>query len=57
MMQDLPALAGILAALAVGVVSPGPSFVMIARTAVAASRADGLGAALGLKLVSSAHRL
>jgi threonine/homoserine/homoserine lactone efflux protein len=47
-MQDLPALIGILAALTVGVVSPGPSFVMIARTAVAASRADGLGAALGM---------
>ena len=39
---------GILAALGVGVVSPGPSFIMIARTAAAASRADGLAAALGM---------
>jgi len=28
--------------------SPGPSFVMVARTAVASSRADGLAAALGM---------
>jgi len=40
-MQDLPTLIGILAALTVGVVSPGPSFVMIA---------------LGLKLALSALR-
>src|SRR5882672_4889801 len=47
-MQDLPALLGIFAALAVGAVSPGPSFVMVARTAVSSSRADGLSAALGM---------
>jgi len=47
-MQELWALLGILAALCVGVVSPGPSFIMIARTAAAASRADGLAAALGM---------
>jgi threonine/homoserine/homoserine lactone efflux protein len=47
-MQDLSALLGILAALAVGVVSPGPSFVMVARTAVSSSRSDGLAAALGM---------
>jgi len=41
-------LAGILAALGVGVISPGPSFVMIARTAVAISRADALAASLGM---------
>lgn len=41
-------LLGIVAALAVGVVSPGPSFVMIARTAVAESRAAALAAALGM---------
>jgi threonine/homoserine/homoserine lactone efflux protein len=38
----------ILLALLAGVVSPGPSFVMAARTAVARSRADGLALALGL---------
>jgi threonine/homoserine/homoserine lactone efflux protein len=38
----------ILLALLAGVISPGPSFVMAARTAVARSRADGLMLALGL---------
>jgi threonine/homoserine/homoserine lactone efflux protein len=47
-MPDIWPLLGILAALCVGVVSPGPSFIMIARTAAAASRADGLAAALGM---------
>jgi threonine/homoserine/homoserine lactone efflux protein len=47
-MHDLPALFGMLAALTVGVVSPGPSFVMVARTAVAHSRTDGVCAALGM---------
>jgi threonine/homoserine/homoserine lactone efflux protein len=42
------ALLGIAAALTAGAISPGPSFLMIARTAVAASRADGLAAALGM---------
>jgi threonine/homoserine/homoserine lactone efflux protein len=37
-----------LAALTVGVMSPGPSFVMVARTAVAASRSQALGAAAGM---------
>lgn len=44
----MTALALLIAALLVGVVSPGPSFVMVARTAVAASRAHGLYAALGM---------
>jgi threonine/homoserine/homoserine lactone efflux protein len=47
-LQELSALAGVLAALTVGVVSPGPSFVMIARTAVSMSRSNGLAAALGM---------
>jgi len=49
-MDNLPALFGMLAALGVGVVSPGPSFVMVARTAVAHSRIDGICAALGMGL-------
>lgn len=49
-MQDLLPLAGILAALTVGVMSPGPSFVMVARVAVARSRRAGLAAALGMGL-------
>lgn len=40
-------LLGIAGAMAVGAMSPGPSFVMVARTAVA-SRRDGLAAALGM---------
>jgi len=47
-MQNLPALLGLVAALSAGVVSPGPSFVMVARTAVATSREDGVAAALGM---------
>jgi threonine/homoserine/homoserine lactone efflux protein len=41
-------LLSITAALAVGAVSPGPSFVLVARTAVAASRRDGIATALGM---------
>jgi threonine/homoserine/homoserine lactone efflux protein len=40
----------ILLALLAGVLSPGPSFVMAARTAVAKSREDGLVLSLGLAL-------
>jgi len=35
-------------AITLGAMSPGPSFVVVARTAVASSRADGLAAALGM---------
>lgn len=48
MPQEALALLGILGALAVGVVSPGPSFVMVAREAIASSRAQAMGAALGM---------
>ena len=47
-MQEFSALLGIVAALTVGVVSPGPSFVMVARTAVSSSRTEGAAAALGM---------
>ena len=49
-MQEFMALAGIIGALAVGVVSPGPSFVLVARVAVSTSRANGLAAAVGMGL-------
>ena len=49
-MQELIALAGIIGALAVGVVSPGPSFVLIARIAVSTSRPNGLAASVGMGL-------
>jgi threonine/homoserine/homoserine lactone efflux protein len=41
---------GILGALFIGVISPGPSFVLVARTAIAMSRRDGLAAAVGMGL-------
>lgn len=47
-MHDFTPLIGIALALAIGAASPGPSFVMVARTAVCSSRADGLMAALGM---------
>jgi len=48
MTEAVTALLAICGALAVGVVSPGPSFLMVARTAVAVSRGDGVAAALGM---------
>jgi threonine/homoserine/homoserine lactone efflux protein len=47
-MQEFVALAAIIGTLAIGTLSPGPSFVMVARLAVATSRTNGLGAALGM---------
>jgi threonine/homoserine/homoserine lactone efflux protein len=47
-MESVMTLVAICGALAIGVVSPGPSFVMVARTAVAHSRGDGVAAALGM---------
>jgi threonine/homoserine/homoserine lactone efflux protein len=41
-------LLSILASIAVGAASPGPSFVFVTRTAIALSRRDGLAAALGM---------
>ncbi|SFP08529.1 Threonine/homoserine/homoserine lactone efflux protein [Variovorax sp. OK605] len=46
-MNSTLSLLGIAGAMAVGAMSPGPSFVMVARTAVA-SRTEGLAAALGM---------
>jgi threonine/homoserine/homoserine lactone efflux protein len=52
--MELPiAVAAILAAVLVGAISPGPSFVLVARTAVAVSRSDGIAAALGMGLGGS----
>ncbi len=47
-MDPLVAVFGILAAITLGAISPGPSFVLVARVAVAQSRRDGLAAALGM---------
>jgi threonine/homoserine/homoserine lactone efflux protein len=47
-MQELISLGAVLGALAIGVISPGPSFVMVAKEAVSVSRLNGLAAALGM---------
>ena len=47
-MNELVSLAGIVAAISLGTMSPGPSFVVVARTAVAKSRAHGVASALGM---------
>lgn len=47
-MSTLITVLSIGSAVAIGAISPGPSFVMIARTAVASTRANGLAAALGM---------
>ncbi len=47
-MQGLVPFLGIIGALTVGAISPGPSFVFVARTAVALSRRNGMTAALGM---------
>jgi RhtB (resistance to homoserine/threonine) family protein len=49
-MSDLGILSAILAAVLIGAISPGPSFVMVLRTSIALSRADGVAAAIGMGL-------
>jgi len=47
-MDSLVVVSSIGGALMLGAMSPGPSFVMVARTTLAASRADGIAAAVGM---------
>src|SRR5215469_14583048 len=49
-MTPIVALFSILAAQALGAISPGPSFLFVMRTSVALSRKDGLAAAAGMGL-------
>jgi len=49
-MEFLVPILTIAAAIALAAMSPGPSFIMVARTALAVSRRSGLGAALGMGL-------
>ena len=49
-MNPVLSLFSILAALALGAISPGPSFLFVTRTSVALSRRDGVAAALGMGL-------
>ena len=48
MMEGVFAVLGIAGAITLGAMSPGPSFVLVARTSVARSRADGLAMALAM---------
>lgn len=47
-MEIAVAVLSIAGAVALGAMSPGPSFIMVARTALAVSRGDGVAAALGM---------
>ena len=47
-MSSILVLFSILGALLIGAISPGPSFVLVSRIAVASSRRDGLAAAMGM---------
>lgn len=47
-MDASTAVGAILAALLLGAMSPGPSFVLVARTAIGQSRRDGVASALGM---------
>jgi threonine/homoserine/homoserine lactone efflux protein len=47
-MQHLPEIIGIATVLAAGAASPGPSFVVVARTSASMGRLNGLLAALGI---------
>ncbi|CAN7665808.1 LysE family transporter [Trinickia sp. LjRoot230] len=47
-MSPSAAIAAILTALLIGAMSPGPSFVIVARNSIGLSRHDGLAAALGM---------
>ncbi|MBA4708449.1 LysE family translocator [Aquitalea aquatica] len=49
-MQEITALLSIGSALFIGAISPGPSFVMVAKTAVTSGRINGLCTALGMGL-------
>jgi threonine/homoserine/homoserine lactone efflux protein len=56
-MQEPFALFGIASALAVGAISPGPSFGMVARVAVSASRKSGIAASFGMGVGAIAFAL
>src|SRR3954462_4990479 len=52
-MEPMIVLAPLLGTILIGAISPGPSFILVARTAIAVSRLDGLAAALGMGLGAS----
>jgi threonine/homoserine/homoserine lactone efflux protein len=56
-MDNAAVLLGISAAILLGAMSPGPSFVIVARTAVSGSRGHGILAALGMGIGGAAFAL
>lgn len=49
-MASIGILAGILFAIAIGAMSPGPSFILVSRTSISHSRLHGLASAIGMGL-------
>ena len=47
-MELILSLASVLGAILIGAISPAPSFVLVARTSMAASRIDGIFTAIGM---------
>jgi threonine/homoserine/homoserine lactone efflux protein len=47
-LENIDALVGIATAVVLGAISPGPSFVLVSRTAMTASRPDGMATTLGM---------
>ena len=56
-MENLAALMAVSVAILLGAMSPGPSFLVVARTAIASSRARGVAAALGMGIGGTAFAL
>jgi len=56
-MESALSLASIAFALSLGAISPGPSFILVARTAVAASRTDAVATAVGMGVGAAAFAL
>lgn len=52
-MNEWFSLLGIATALTIGAISPGPSFVVVARTAVSAGRAQGVATAFGIAVAGA----
>jgi threonine/homoserine/homoserine lactone efflux protein len=52
-MTTFIALTSIMGALLLGAISPGPSFIVVAKTAIAGSRRNGIATALGLGVASA----
>lgn len=56
-MDSVATLIAVLVAIVLGAMSPGPSFLVVARTAIASSRARGILAALGMGIGGAAFAL